>query len=186
VNGENMKKFLKNLSWSKRLIISFFVVIALGGFYFYSNGSLPFQKDTVTVKVQETKDGEQVIQLEDTNFSKIEEEIPNDMSEDEVMAVIHQMSHQKVISDKKWGAVPLTHERVNQLIRVIEEHRSDFSNSKVLLDILHRWAKEDFSSVDDDHNQVWNLQGGTVGKAVGISSVDEEREFIEKNFKIKQ
>ncbi len=180
-----MKKYFKNLSWTQRLIM-IFAVIALGFYYYFSTGSLPFQKSAVTVKVQETKSGESVIKMEDVNSSVIDREFPMDMSENEVMSAIHKMSHQKVVADKKWGAIPLTHDRVNRLMKVVHENYSVYRNSNIYIDILKRWSKGDFSNVADDHNKVWELQGGTIGAAVGIASVEDEKAFIEKHFKVKQ
>lgn len=179
-----MKKYLKNLSWAQRLMI-LTAILAAGGYYYFSNGPFLFKKDAVIVKEQTTKDGETVINVEDTDRNKIAEEFPLNMTEKEVMNAIHSMSHQKVIADKKWGAIPLTTERVNRLIEAVEGNRSGYANSKLYLDILTRWANGDFSRVDSDHNAIWNLQGGTVGKATGIASPQEEKEFIEEKFHIK-
>ncbi|WP_268872885.1 DUF6241 domain-containing protein [Neobacillus fumarioli] len=51
-------------------------------------------------------------------------------------------------------------------------------------DILERWAAGDFSQIDKDHNTIWDLQGGTIGKATGMATPKEEMAFIEKNFKV--
>ncbi|MFJ7728365.1 DUF6241 domain-containing protein [Neobacillus sp. NPDC097160] len=181
-----MKKLIKNLSWTKGVIIVLLAVIVLGSYYYFSKGSLPFQKDAVTVKVEKTKEGETVVKMEDTNSSKIEREFPTDMSEDEVMDAIHKMSHQKVRADKKWGAIPLTPERVNRLMQVVRDNYAQYKGSNVYIDILTRWSNGDFSRVDHDHNQVWELQGGTIGAAEGIASVEEEQEFIEEHFNVVQ
>ncbi|MFK9090117.1 DUF6241 domain-containing protein [Bacillus salipaludis] len=181
-----MKKFFKKISWTQRLIIVLAIFVGLGAYYYFSTGSLPFQKDAVTVKVEKTKDGETVVKMEDTNSSKIEREFPTDMPEDEVMAAIHKMSHQKVRADKKWGALPLTPERVNRLMKVVRDNHAQYKGSDVYIDILTRWSKGDFSRVDHDHNQVWELQGGTIGAADGIASVEEEQKFIEEHFKVVQ
>src|SRR4051812_43716130 len=119
--GEKMKKYVKNLSWTQRLIM-IFAVIVLGFYYYFSTGTLPFQKDTVSVNVQKTKDGEKVIKIEDVNNSVVVKEFPNDMTEAKVRTAIHQMSHQKVEANKKWGAIPLTPQRVNRLLKVVQEH----------------------------------------------------------------
>ncbi|MFZ7943918.1 DUF6241 domain-containing protein [Neobacillus sp. 19] len=180
-----MKKYFKNLSWTQRSIM-ILAVILLGTYYYFLTGSLPFQKETVTVNVEKTKDGETVVMLEDTNMAKVEKDFAPDMPEEEVMAAIHQMSHQKVKAAKKWGALPLTPNRVKRLIEVVSDNRAKYVHASVYLDILTRWSKGDFSQVDHDHNAVWKLQGGTVGAAKGIASVKEEQQFIDEHFKVKQ
>ena len=147
---------------------------------------MPLQKDTVSVAVQKSTDGESVIKIDDSNSQEIEKDLPLDMTEDEVMDSIHKMSHQKVKADKKWGAIPLTPARVNQLLKVVHKNENHYANSSVYKEILERWAKGDFSTVDDDHNRIWNLQGGTVGKAEGILSAEDEKAFIQDHFKIKK
>ncbi|WJH33740.1 DUF6241 domain-containing protein [Paenibacillus sp. CC-CFT747] len=52
-----------------------------------------------------------------------------------------------------------------------------------LLEIARKWKAGDFSTVDQDHNFFWGLEGGNLGKAEGILSAAEEKEFIEKTFK---
>ena len=39
------------------------------------------------------------------------------MTEEQVQDAIHQMSHQKVRAEKKWGFIPLTRERVDRSIK---------------------------------------------------------------------
>ncbi|MEH7544297.1 MULTISPECIES: DUF6241 domain-containing protein [Bacillaceae] len=181
-----MKKYFKQLSWPQRVMI-IIAVMVLGIFsYYQTTGSLPLQKDTVTVSVQKSADGQSVIKMDDPNSQEIEKEFPMNMKEDEVMDAIHKMSHQKVESSKKWGAIPLTSGRVNQLLKVVQKNEKNYVNSSVYLDILERWSEGDFSSVDKDHNKIWSLQGGTVGKAVGILSAEDEKKYIEANFKVEK
>lgn len=92
------------------------------------------------------------------------------------------MSHQKIEADEKWGFLPLTTERVTRLIDVIETNKNEYTNSSLYLRILNRWLENDFSQIDRDHNEIWSLQGGTIGKATGILSYEEELEYIEKYY----
>ncbi|MCM2532168.1 DUF6241 domain-containing protein [Neobacillus pocheonensis] len=175
------KKFTK-----VQLSMVMIAVICIGIYFYYSShGSLPFFKEVVTVKEQQTEDGNTVIKVKDTS-TDVANEFPMDMSEDAVLDAIHKMSHQKVESDQKWGAIPLTPERVNRLIAVVENNQSNYVHADLYLIILERWAKNDFSHVVQDHNDIWGLQGGTIGKAYGISTPAEEEAFIKDNFKIAQ
>jgi hypothetical protein len=105
------------------------------------------------------------------------------MSESGVQYAIHHMSHQKVVADKKWGAIPLTAERVKRLLEVVQNKRSVYKNGRVYEEILIRWSNNDFSKADEDHNVIWKLQNGDVGRATGLLSSEEEQKFIEKHFK---
>ncbi|GKU82031.1 DUF6241 domain-containing protein [Niallia sp. NCCP-28] len=106
----------------------------------------------------------------------------NDQStEDEVVQVMHQMTHQKVKAKEKWGAVPILEDTVNQVYDIIE--KSDFEHKIELLDIVGKWKNNNFEEIDEDHNYFWKLQDGTIGKAYGILSEEEEEEFIKNNYK---
>ncbi|MBU8914627.1 hypothetical protein BGM25_01025 [Bacillus sp. FJAT-29953] len=177
-----MKKILKRLSKIQWVLI---IVAVLAAGYYLFNGALPFQKVDVTMKEQKAKSGETVIQIEDADLSQIAVEFPMDMSETAIQDAIHKMSHQKVIANKKWGAIPLTKERVERLLEIVNTHPAKYENATLYIAILNRWDKGEFSRVDNDHNAIWNLQGGTIGKATGVLSLDEEKAYIEKNFHIK-
>ena len=100
------------------------------------------------------------------------------LTEEEILNFMHGMSHQKVIAEEKWIYYEMTNERIQFLLHVVKN--GNYENSDDYLDILNRWAKEDFSDADKDHNRIWDLQGGTVGKATGVMSPKEEQEYLEK------
>lgn len=100
------------------------------------------------------------------------------LTEEEILNFMHGMSHQKVIAEEKWIYYEMTNERIQFLLHVVKN--GNYENSDDYLDILNRWAKEDFSDADKDHNRIWDLQGGTVGKATGVMSLKEEQEYLEK------
>ncbi len=182
-----MKNYLKIVSWPLRIMI-LLAVLALGFYgYFSREGSEPLQKkEAVTVQETKTEEGKSEITIQDASSAEIEKEFPVNMKENELMSAIHKMSHQKVTAEKKWGAIPLTPERVKRLLAVVNENQTKYKNAELYLDILNRWAEGDFSEAVADHNDIWALQGGTVGEATGIASTAEEKDFIEKNFTVKQ
>ena len=94
------------------------------------------------------------------------------------------MSHQEVQAEDEWGFLPLTQDRVTRLIEVVEENKSSYDSAETFLRILTRWSTNDFSQADKDHNAIWSLQEGNVGRATGILSAKEERKFIKKYFKV--
>jgi len=92
---------------------------------------------------------------------------------------IHKMSHQKVIADTKWGFYKITDVRIDWLLASLDVTYDFLDEGKVYREILTKWKNEDFSKVDQDHNTIWNLQGGSIGEATGILSTEEEKEYIE-------
>lgn len=86
-----------------------------------------------------------------------------------VEEVIQEMAHQKIIAESKEGSIMITPERIDTLIQMVEENKDNYERHKmsdkyapyeIYLDILKRWKKGDFSTVDDDHNILMFIQGG--------------------------
>ncbi|GAB3061863.1 DUF6241 domain-containing protein [Virgibacillus ainsalahensis] len=90
---------------------------------------------------------------------------------------IHGMSHQKIKADKKWGFYEIHPQRITWLLDGLEQ--ANVEHESVYKDILKKWEAGNFTSVDEDHNSIWDLQDGTVGKATGILSAEEEQEYVE-------
>lgn len=112
---------------------------------------------------------------------------PMNMTEADVENAIHEMSHQKIEADEKWQKydkpIPLTDNNIKRLIDVIKNH--DYGAYSTYLDILNRWEKHDFSQAVQDHNAIWQLQGGTEGEATGLATPEEEQKYIKDNFDTK-
>ncbi len=125
-----------------------------------------------------------VINIEEKRKIPVEIEFPFTMQEFDIQVAIHGMSHQKVKASDKWGFLPMTQDRIERLIEVVEENESSYENAKTYLNILNRWSNNDFSQSDLDHNLIWKMQNGTVGRATGILTYEEEKEFIKKHYKI--
>ncbi|MBO1004757.1 DUF6241 domain-containing protein [Pseudogracilibacillus auburnensis] len=106
-----------------------------------------------------------------------------DLSDTEYRNYIHEMSHQKVIADQKWGFYEITTERIDWLLDGLEQ--AELTDRKIYRDILQRWKEGNFTKVDQDHNAVWALKNGTVGKATGILSPKQEENYISKSKKKK-
>lgn len=134
------------------------------------------------------KNGEKVATVSDEKSagtskvggSKTKLSISEQSSEADVIQAMHEMTHQKVKADQKWGAVPLTANTAEAVYTIVEN--SDFKHKDDLLKIASRWKKADFSEIVSDHNYFWGLQGGTIGKAYGKLSKIEEQTFVLNNF----
>lgn len=120
---------------------------------------------------------EQTIKVED---AKKIITVNKNADELEVVENMHLMTHQKVQAEQKNGAIQMTSSNINSLYDIVEN--SNFSNKMDLLYILKRWANNDFSVVDNDHNRLLTIQGGKVGIATGRLTTREEKEFIANNF----
>ena len=142
----------------KTIVIPLLVIllgIAVFGFIDYRS------KETVSViqknsSSQNQPAGGTYLEIQEDRLEPIQKELPNKMTEEQVQDAIHQMSHQKVRAEKKWGFIPLTRERVDRLLEVINANQ--YEHEDVYLGILKEWKESNFSNIDGNHNAVWVLQ----------------------------
>ncbi|HSP48483.1 MAG TPA: DUF6241 domain-containing protein [Clostridiaceae bacterium] len=87
-----------------------------------------------------------------------------------ILETIHKMANEVVIADKKWGRIEMSEENINTVtVQVLASYMVEEKKTE-LLRILGLWKKGDFRSAHHDHNYVWELLGGTVGKATGVDT----------------
>jgi hypothetical protein len=94
-------------------------------------------------------------------------------SDDMVQKLIHWMSHDKVIADQKRGDVDMTTLNIQTMSQIIDENKDNLENYDVYRYIMDKWIAGDFSTADDDHNVIWEMQGGEVGQATGVMDYTE-------------
>ncbi|WP_156186991.1 DUF6241 domain-containing protein [Bacillus sp. FJAT-27231] len=87
-------------------------------------------------------------------------------NEPQVTEMMHQMTHQKVVADEKWGAIEMTPDNIAALKKHVMEN--DFKSEAFFLEILDRWESGNFDKVDKDHNALWRAQEGTIGIAYDL------------------
>jgi Family of unknown function (DUF6241) len=152
-------------------------------FYFSNDSGLKFnlkKNDPVTTKEAQTKIEKG---FEAPVSSKVSAEYET-MSEEKLIQEVHNMTHQKVEADKKWGASEITADKVQKLYEVIQT--KDFkksSHKQMLLDILEPWTRQDFSNAVSAHNQIWSYQKGNIGEATRLLTPQEELEYIMEEFR---
>lgn len=169
-----MKKFKKT-----HYLIAGIITISLGLFIY---GGVNHFKDTKKEETLAKTEGMKVEEIMEQIDSEPDIEAEAEMSQDQIINTMHKMTHQKIIADEKWGAIPMTKENIDNLVKVLEN--GDYDSR--LLRIAKKWQDGNFNSVADDHNTLWNMQGGTIGRAIRNATEEEEREFIARNFDIKE
>ncbi|RCW67075.1 hypothetical protein DFR57_108176 [Saliterribacillus persicus] len=142
------------------------------------------KEETEAEVKEDTASSEEVTELEKALANISESELTTGLdkgsTEYQVITVMHKMTHQKIIAEKKWGNIPMHEKTIEEVASIVEN--SDFDRKSDLLTILEYWKANDFSHAKADHNYFWKIQNGTVGKATGLLPVEEEIEFIENNF----
>ncbi|QWG26853.1 PRK06770 family protein [Bacillus mycoides] len=100
-------------------------------------------------------------------------------SEDEIISTMHRMIHQKVKSSEKWGFIEMTNKEIRSAKNAVESS-TNFKHKSKLLSTLERWEKGDFSQTVEEHNFLWEIQGGDTGKATERLSPEEEKQYVKE------
>ncbi|MCA1055184.1 DUF6241 domain-containing protein [Rossellomorea aquimaris] len=103
------------------------------------------------------------------------------LKEVHIQQYIHAMSHQKVEANEKWSFFKITDERIDFLLTQLDANNYD--NESLYRNILTSWKEGDFSNAASQHNAVWRLQNGTIGKATGNMTAKEEAAFLQEQKK---
>lgn len=161
------------------------ILACILGVYFYLSDDSGLKLNLKKNDPVTTKEAQTIIEkgFEAPVSGKVTENYET-MSEAELIQEVHNMTHQKVEADKKWGASEITADKVQILYEVIKN--KDFKTSKnkqMLLEILEPWTSQDFSNAVSAHNKIWSYQKGNIGKATRLLTPQEELEYIEDEFR---
>lgn len=171
----------------RKFIIGLFAVgiVFLGGIGTYL--FIEFQKDTEYFHKQKEEAEEETeeevekpveLSQDKTGNNPFGDDVTQEeLTDEHFQEYIHGMSHQKVRAEEKWSFYELTPERVEWLHEALEV--ADVEHKDVYQTILSKWVEGDFSTAYKDHNAIWELQGGTIGKATGLLSAEEEQAYLE-------
>jgi hypothetical protein len=159
-----MKKVLKTVG------VCIIALLGIGVAVYLSNKEEEEPPETETVNAET----EQPVQtpVDDGNLV---------MDEEMFMQIMHEMTHQKVKADTKWGYTPMTEEQIDRMLAILDQN--DFQHEKFYREALTAWKNGDFSNAVKVHNKIWKWQGGNIGKAYGLLSPEEEKEYIETQSK---
>jgi hypothetical protein len=131
---------------------------------------------------QKVKEGARLAELKDEiNQAKIALDIDQSPSEKDIADILHNMTHQKVRSEDKWGFVQITEVNLLALKEVLQENPA-FNQNIDMLTIVTGWLNNHFGNVVAEHNLIWNTKNGSVGKAYGILSPSEEAALVKEQF----
>lgn len=118
---------------------------------------------------------------DDINQAKIALGIDQSPTEEDVLEILHNMTHQKVRSEEKWGFVHIN--EVNLLaVKEVLQKNTAFNQNIDMLAIVTDWLHNDFSNIVAEHNSIWKMRNGSVGKAYGILSPAEEAALVKEQF----
>lgn len=98
---------------------------------------------------------------------------------------IHGMTHQKVVAKDKWGIYQISEERIDNMLEVLEKVQGtneEYKYQDFYVETLEEWDEGDFSNAVEVHNYIWDLNGGTIGKAKRLMTTEEEQKYIDQTY----
>lgn len=154
------------------MILGVIVALVIGA-YFYINRDFTDTGELTRVAEE--------IKERDVQF-KPEDKVQLDMEESEVQTYIHHMTHQHVEADKKWGVIESSRQNIENLLTIVQANQDAYEHSDYYIEVLEQWQEGNFNNAVSVHNFIWDLQGGTIGKAKRLLNEEEKRRFAEENF----
>ncbi|MGI8304983.1 DUF6241 domain-containing protein [Bacillus paranthracis] len=145
------------------------IVIAIGAVFGVTKGINYIEEEEKSLKAQKVM-GQQ---------GKKAGEEKQQVSEAEIISTMHRMVHQKVKSSEKWGFIEMTNKEIRGAKNAVESG-TNFKYKSELLSTLERWEKGDFSQTVEEHNFLWEIQGGDTGKATERLSPEEEKQYVKE------
>lgn len=154
-----------------------FVLVASAGLTF---GIISW--DNNNAKQQKESKAAEIVVTESFNENV---EVPKyeNFSDYELQKEVHGMTHQKVKASEKWYYSQITVDKVKALYEEIKNRNFEDPELKQILLQIEPWLEGDFTNVVSVHNQIWEYNNGTIGKAIGYLTPEEEKEFIIEHYK---
>lgn len=158
-----MGKYIKHMKWA--LIC---LVIAIMGYKVFDMTRF----NSIGTPVVTNKSFEEMTVPDGKTYKLTEsyDESQDSIHDDIIIDTIHKMANEVVIADKKWGRIEMNEKNINTVtVQVLASYMAKERKTE-LLRILGLWKQGDFRGAHHDHNYVWELLGGTVGKATGVDT----------------
>jgi len=99
----------------------------------------------------------------------------------EVVIRMHEMANTLIFAEdnKIWGTVTVNKETVSELLNMINTIKAS-KEKDTFIAIAKNWQKGNFANIVDDHNIVWKILEGTIGKAdePNIPAVAEAKQAL--------
>ncbi|WP_422123867.1 DUF6241 domain-containing protein [Planococcus sp. X10-3] len=167
------------------ITISILVIAAIAGagYWFIQDFSSNDAEEisAIAEQIEERKGSGTAAEASSTESTKDDSDA--DMKEGKLQTYLHQMTHQKIVAAKKIGAVEMTDKNIGNMLKIVRENREYYEHGDFYEETLMAWEEGDFSNAVSVHNTIWNWHGGTVGRATGLMSAEQEQEFVEDKFR---
>lgn len=174
---------MKKTFLASGVILGILALIGVGGYFFIQQSFSETAEEEITAAAQEITERQDEPKAEEASEKSDAGSSEAEMEEKQIQKYLHLMTHQKVEAKDKWGAVEMTPENIGNLLTIIETNERYYEHAEYYTEVLTQWQKGDFSNAVEVHNYIWQLNGGTIGRATGLMNAKEEQAYIGKHFK---
>src|SRR5690606_9699046 len=148
-----MKTFIRTL------LISILALIVLGGAGYWFIQDLASDEggeiSEIAEELEQQASAEAEAETADAGEENKGKQADVGMNETQLQTYIHQMTHQKVVADKKFGKVEMSEENIKNLLKIVQLNYDVYEHSNFYEDTLMAWAQGDFSNAVSVHNTIW-------------------------------
>lgn len=166
----------------KIFLIIIVVVAVLGGagYYAFQSLSAPPEEEIDAAAQQAARHLDQAEQSDAPKSGAATAEVG--LSETEFQIHLHQMTHQKIVASKKRGAIEMTPETIDNMLKIARANEEVYEESEFYEKTLTAWEQGDFTNSINVHNTIWEWHDGTVGRATGLMTPEQEARYVEEFF----
>ena len=157
-------------------------LIACGGYFWFANTNdkskdeqLEIGKEPV-ISVGKKLDNP-LLFLEEAHLMKDYVPLGAYFSEQDLRVIMHEMSHQKVHAEEKWGKRLMEPETVELLYKMLDNY--EYHHEEFYREVLSEWRAGNFENAVEHHNELWSLEDGTIGRATRLLTPEEEQIYID-------
>ena len=166
-----------------RFILVFSSIMTIGAIVFFGAISNGWDyKQFLDIKPVMAED--QVAKTKENTKENTKESVKENTkiyTELEVVNMMHEMVNTLIIAEdnRVWGKKDVNKDSVSELLNMIES-AEDFNKKVIVTEIANDWKMGNFDNVVKDHNIIWGILDGTVGRAneVNVAAVAEAKEYM--------
>ena len=171
---------MRKVLWTIIILLLVLGVLAGAGYWVY-------QSFTTTDEQEISKAAEEAAEVldEDAVAQSPQSDLPVDtvgLTEGQFQVKLHQMTHQKIVATEKRGKIQMTPARIEEMLKILRANEGAYDEYAFYEDALTEWEQGKFSNAVDVHNTIWEWHNGTVGRATGFMTKEQEAEYVEDNF----
>lgn len=171
---------MKQVALAALVSIAVLALLAISGFFAIQNSSSQKEEapSSTSASLNEQPTSQAAPQEEFAGSLNTPVTLSDEMKEVAVQYYIHEMTHNKIYADVKYGSRPITAEAIATLKEIVQ--KNDYQDEKFYLETLNAWEEGNFSNAVHVHNTIWTWHGGDIGKAQRMMTEAEQQTYAQE------